>query len=325
MIEWLAGALIVAVLLLVVREIYRKPVNFPPGPPLLPLLGSTASLQLGSTLPHLVFQALGKLYGKVIGIYLFGQPVIILRDFEVIRSTLSKSEFSGREQTFVIQNRSFFKGNGIIFGQGAHWSLHRRFALQQLHDLGVGRPRAEGLVQLEVATLVQRLARAAGHPTVVSTNFCLSGCNTVLQIIAGKRYELDDPVFNQLVNDTDTVMRLAGPGNVLSLVPWSRLVAPRATGYRSLCALRDLSCRLFGDIVEEHRRTLDPQRPRDYVDAFLLEMAKDGAEEKDFTKRHLEILLMDFFQAGIETVNSTLCWACPAAGPAPGGAGAAAD
>ena len=26
-------------------------------------------------------------------------------------------------------------------------------------------------------------------------------------------------------------------------------------------------------------------------------------------EKHLEILLMDFFQAGIETVNSTLCWA----------------
>ena len=33
----------------------------------MPLLGSTAALRLGSTLPHVVFEDLGKTYGKIIG------------------------------------------------------------------------------------------------------------------------------------------------------------------------------------------------------------------------------------------------------------------
>ncbi|XP_043207877.1 farnesoate epoxidase-like [Amphibalanus amphitrite] len=308
MLEWLAACLVVVMLVMIVREIFRKPANFPPGPPVVPLLGSSVAIKLGSTLPHLVFESLGKIYGKIIGFYLFGQPVIILRDYDLIHEAFSKTEFSGREQTFVIQNRSFFMGNGIIFGQGGGWSLHRRFALQQLHDLGVGRPRSELLVQLEVDALVRRLT-ASGGDLEVNTTFCMSGCNALLQLVAGKRYELDDPVFAQLVNDTDRVMRLASPGNILSLLPWVRHLAPSATGFRALCALRDTTCSLFGEIVEEHRRTLNAGKPRDYVDAFLIEMEKEGAKEKDFTKQHLEILLMDFFQAGIETINSTLCWA----------------
>ena len=100
-------------------------------------------------------------------------------------------------------------------------------------------------------------------------------------------YELDDPVFAQLVTDTDRVMRLAGPGNILSLLPWARHLAPRATGFRELCALRDTTCALFGEIVDEHRRTLDVKRPRDYVDAFLIEMDKEDAQENDFTSKHL--------------------------------------
>ena len=37
------------------------------GPPVIPLLGSSVALKLGSTLPHLVFENLGKIYGKIIG------------------------------------------------------------------------------------------------------------------------------------------------------------------------------------------------------------------------------------------------------------------
>ena len=85
------------------------------------------------------------------------------------------------------------------------------------------------------------------------------------------------------MNDTDQIMRQTGPGNILSLLPWSRYLAPAATGFRALCALRDNTCRLFGDIVEEHRQSLDREKPRDYVDAFLIEMEKEGAENKDFT------------------------------------------
>ena len=104
-------------------------------------------------------------------------------------------------------------------------------------------------------------------------------------------YELDDPLFIQLVNDTDRVMRLAGPGNILSLLPWTRHLAPQATGFRALCDLRDATCGLFGEIVEEHRRTLNPEKPRDYVDAFLMEMEKEDAQEKGFTSKSCMAML----------------------------------
>lgn len=309
--EWAALAVLCIIVVLIFREMYRKPFQFPPGPMRVPLLGSTAALSFGSTLPHLVFEDLGKTYGKAIGLYLFGQPVVILRDYDLIRQAFSRLEFSGREQTFVIQNRSFFTGKGIVFGQGEMWATQRRFAMQQFHTQGIGQARVEALIQNELAELVAMISNqvASGNGELeIYSNFCISSCNCIFQMLAGRRFRLDDPVIVKLIADTDAVMRMAGPGNILSLLPWSRHVAPDATGFKALCQLRDETCAMFAEMIEEHRTTSDAGRPRDYVDAFLEEMKSDKAEERGFTQRQLEIILMDFFQVGIESINSTLCW-----------------
>ena len=32
----------------------------------------------------------------------------------------------------------------------------------------------------------------------------------------------------------------------------------------------------FGDIIEKHKRDLDPQQPKDFIDVYLLEAEKNG-------------------------------------------------
>ncbi|XP_051017989.1 cytochrome P450 2B1-like [Acomys russatus] len=59
--------------------------------------------------------------------------------------------------------------------------------------------------------------------------------------------------------------------------------------------------------VEEHRRTLDPSAPRDFIDTYLLHMEKEKSNQHtEFHHQNLVISLLSLFFAGTETSSSTL-------------------
>ncbi|NWW21301.1 CP2AB protein, partial [Falcunculus frontatus] len=59
--------------------------------------------------------------------------------------------------------------------------------------------------------------------------------------------------------------------------------------------------------VRENARSLDPQSPRDFIDAFLIQMEKEKDDpNSEFTMENLELTTLNLFFAGTETVSSTL-------------------
>ena len=60
--------------------------------------------------------------------------MVILRDYDLIHEAFSKTEFSGREQTFVIQNRSYFLGNGTSNGLRSTGGCVVALRASQSHD-----------------------------------------------------------------------------------------------------------------------------------------------------------------------------------------------
>ena len=63
----------------------------------------------------------------------------------------------------------------------------------------------------------------------------------------------------------------------------------------------------FMKTINEHEQTLDEENPRDFIDVYLTEIAKES-EENLFNKEDLVVCLMDFFGAGTETSSNTLKW-----------------
>ncbi|NXM85661.1 CP2G1 protein, partial [Oenanthe oenanthe] len=59
--------------------------------------------------------------------------------------------------------------------------------------------------------------------------------------------------------------------------------------------------------VRENARSLDPRSPRDFIDAFLIQMDKEKDNpNSEFTMENLELTTLNLFFAGTETVSSTL-------------------
>ncbi|CAI5764459.1 cytochrome P450 2C19-like isoform X1 [Podarcis lilfordi] len=59
--------------------------------------------------------------------------------------------------------------------------------------------------------------------------------------------------------------------------------------------------------VEEHKPTLDPSSPRDFIDCFLMKMDQEkGNSASHFTTENLAISTVDLFGAGTENTSTTL-------------------
>lgn len=71
----------------------------------------------------------------------------------------------------------------------------------------------------------------------------------------------------------------------------------------------------YKEIVDEHKKTFDPNNIRDLVDTYILEieLAKnEGREEFLFggkdADRQIYQIMGDLFSAGMETIKTTLQW-----------------
>eukprot|EP00062_Callorhinchus_milii_P028147 gi/632992350/ref/XP_007885050.1/ PREDICTED: cytochrome P450 2J2-like [Callorhinchus milii] len=63
------------------------------------------------------------------------------------------------------------------------------------------------------------------------------------------------------------------------------------------------------EIIAEHKEVWDPNEPRDFIDAFLVECEKMKASPNtSFTEKSLVYTSLDLFVAGTETTSTTLHW-----------------
>lgn len=88
----------------------RKPAQFPPGPPKLPVVGSLPYLAAGKSGVH-VSMRLTEKYGKIWGAYVGSVPMVKIADFDLAKELLAMEEFSGRP-TDTVPARSLVPGFG---------------------------------------------------------------------------------------------------------------------------------------------------------------------------------------------------------------------
>jgi 26-hydroxylase len=72
----------------------------------------------------------------------------------------------------------------------------------------------------------------------------------------------------------------------------------------------------YQSIVDEHKKSFDPNNIRDIIDGYILEIQnakEEGRSEKLFNgkngDRQMQQIIGDMFSAGTETVKTTLQWA----------------
>ena len=133
----------------------RKPENFPPGPPRLPIVGSLPFLMRTNgpgqkaTLFHGILRNIEK-FGPVSGFWMGGEPACVIADYDILKEVLKRESTSGRPSlgpfrehfrpgcgTMLPRDQQMVPG--VIFSYGPYWAEQRKFSLRTLRQFGFER------------------------------------------------------------------------------------------------------------------------------------------------------------------------------------------
>ncbi|XP_037068456.1 methyl farnesoate epoxidase-like [Pollicipes pollicipes] len=289
----------------------KRPALFPPGPPTFLIFGNLWTIieAIKGNFPSVV-KASRQKFGDIFAfVHPTGDKEVHLCNFDDIKEVCKRQEFAGRPQSFPLLVRSYQQKLGLFFSEGPSWREHRRFALQHLRDLGLGKTSMESIILEEFEQLANEMAGKSGSPMEVVGHFNLTVLNIIWRLVAGTRLDRSDEKAQRHAATVREFFETIGPTNPLNFAPWLRHLLPEWSSYASLIRHRDTTTDMLAELIREHKRTLNRSSPRDFIDLFLLEMESPDAEARQFTEQNLTIISMDFLIAGMDTTANWLSWA----------------
>ncbi|XP_056304899.1 cytochrome P450 2B4-like [Danio aesculapii] len=279
--------------------------RFPPGPTPLPFVG---------TIPHFLKNPMGFIrslsqYGEMTTVYLGRKPAILLNSLQVMKEAFVQngSSFCGRPPVPVLTWVN--QGYGIIMAMDGHsWRQQRRFALHTLRNFGLGKKSVEERVTEESGYLISELLKAEGKSFNPQHAIHNAAANIICSIVFGDRFNYDNKSFTYLLEIIKENLDLAGSlaGQMVNLVPIIKsLPGPHQKIHQNGEEFKSF----IRESVKAHRETLDPDSPRDFIDAYLLEMEKQkSTQDSTFHEYNMVMAVGDLFFAGTDTTATTIRW-----------------
>ncbi|XP_066283978.1 cytochrome P450 2U1-like [Branchiostoma lanceolatum] len=284
-----------------------RPDKFPPSPPGLPFLGNLLSL---TREPHLQLTAWRRQYGDVFSLRMGPQDVVVVNGCAAIKEALvmKAAHFSDRPALFLTEAISSRKGI-IMRKYGDDWKSFRRFGLSSLRHFGVGKKTLEPSIQQECRRLCQSFKDLGGEPFDASRFLQIAAGNVISGIGLERRFESDDPDYQEQLRRTDVAFKLFLQAQILNFYPTLRYVPGIRGLLKKWREMHFNSTRWLQKIIDDHKETFDPSETRDVVDMCLLELHQSRGGKTFLKEENTLHIVGDFLAAGTETSATTLSWA----------------
>ncbi|XP_040274318.1 cytochrome P450 2U1 [Bufo bufo] len=313
--------------------------NYPPGPTPLPFVGNFGFmllpgwlfqlLQIGADgrklikapagairrgvllYPHVVLTNLSKVYGKIYGIYIGHRLIVVLNDFDTVKDAMvNHSEvFSDRPSVPLVT--IITKRKGIVFGKyGPVWRQQRRFSHSTLRHFGLGKLSLEPIIIEEFKYVKAEMLTYGdkGFSPFQIINNAVS--NVICSISFGKRFDYEDKEFKTLLSMMSRGLEISVNSEaILSNVCSWMYYLPFGPFKELRQIVIDITA-FLKRMIEEHKLSLDPENPRDFIDMYLLHIDEEKRTqiESSFNTEYLFYIIGDLFIAGTDTTTNTLLW-----------------
>ncbi|GBM01224.1 hypothetical protein AVEN_247031-1 [Araneus ventricosus] len=100
------------------------------------------------------------------------------------------------------------------------WQEQRRFVIQSLKDLGLGKTKLEEQMQDEINHFQDVLKSFKGQPIDLITPLTPSMSNNISTLVFGKRYDYDEPERKTLDKNLDEISKIIGQTATHIFFPW---------------------------------------------------------------------------------------------------------
>ncbi|XP_030577731.1 cytochrome P450 2J2-like [Archocentrus centrarchus] len=301
--SWVSFIFVLLILFDLIKN--RRPHNFPPGPWALPLLGNVFT--------GVDFKSVGKLaekYGPVFSVKRGSERMVYVTGYKMVKEALVNQLDSFVDRPVLPLFHTIYNGLGISLSNGYLWRKQRNFANTHLRYFGEGRKSLQKYIEVECHFLCEAFKEEQGRPFNPHYTITNSVSNVICCVVFGHRFEYSDPSYRKILELDNEAIVLAGSAQaqLLDVFPgiMKYLPGPHQTIQNHYREIMEFLKKEIGS----HQEDLNPEDPRDFIDAYLSEMERKKLDpQAGFNTETLLLCTLDLFEAGTETTANTLRWA----------------
>lgn len=310
--------LVYAVVKTILNLVLRKVKNRPPEPPFsLPLLGNLHLLPQPGELPgtHKAMTKLAERYGPVMGFWFGSQYTVILSNWEAIHDALKVNgdAFAGRfcpESIEIIT-----KGRGIALQNDLVQWRRNRTALMRGMTMKKKGEAAESIILEEVHSTGHSWFKKCGGEgksfnSKLRAAIGKESLNVYMRQMCSLRFsEKLSPTFQSVRACLEEIFKRISAGNPGDYMPLVKALAGKP---KVLTEMEYWSDTMYGHIrdwIKQHKETIIPKEPRDFLDQMLVMQNKEAESYVEgLTETDIEVIMWDVMAGGIDTTSTTLEW-----------------
>ncbi|NWX22338.1 CP2C1 protein, partial [Aegotheles bennettii] len=250
---------------------------------------------------------LSSTYGPIFTVWHGLKPMVVLCGYEAVKGALQDraEEFGGRPRIPLLMQLS--KDYGFVSNDEKKWRELRRFTLSTLRDFGMGKSSMSQRVQEEAQHVVELLGESEGKTFEPMTMFRHAVSNVICSVVFGSRYSYTDEDFLELLNVISNYISFFLSPVAMIYNTFPNIMHHLPGPHKKALARCEKLKNYIRERVELHKKTLDPNCPRDYIDCFLMKAEKEkSSPENMYSHEDLVMSVFNLFGAGTVTTSNAL-------------------
>ncbi|KAL5737420.1 hypothetical protein ACOSP7_030181 [Xanthoceras sorbifolium] len=284
-----------------------RPINLPPGPWKLPIIGNLH--QLPGSLPHLRLRDLAGKYGPLMHLQIGELSTVVVSSAEFAKEVMKTHDVKLASRPYnCVSNIISYNATDIASAPyGEYWRQLRKICTLKI--LSMKRVQSyRSIREEEVSDVINWIASRAGSPINLSHQIYSLSSTVTSRAAFGKKCK-DQEKFLSVLGEA---MKLFGGFNMADLFPSIEGLLQWISGTKSKVEkLHQELDQILENIINEHRRdkmtTSENEKNEDLVDV-LLNVQEEGDAGFQLTTDNIKAIIWDIFGGGSETSSTTIDW-----------------